>query len=86
MIDFDRLAYPGGIAVATILKSPGAGMRKAMLLLGAGVFSAIVYLVVMATLGDHPEWHLGDQLGLPKFLNITLLPIADDRRRRLSVR
>ena len=32
MIDFDRLAYPGGIAVATILKSPGAGMRKAVLL------------------------------------------------------
>ena len=32
MIDFNRLAYPGGIAVATILKSPGAGMQKAMLL------------------------------------------------------
>ncbi len=31
MIDFDRLAYPGGIAVATILKSPGAGIRKAWL-------------------------------------------------------
>ena len=34
MIDFDRLAYPGGIAVATILKSPGAGIRKAWYLLG----------------------------------------------------
>jgi uncharacterized oligopeptide transporter (OPT) family protein len=28
MIDFDRLAYPGGIAVATILKSPGRESRK----------------------------------------------------------
>jgi len=28
MIDFNRLAFPGGIAVATILKSPGAGVRK----------------------------------------------------------
>lgn len=46
-------------------------MRKAVLLLGAGVFSAIVYLVVITFFGDHPEWHLGDQLQLPKFLNIT---------------
>ena len=30
MIDFNRLAYPGGIAVATILKSPGAGVHKAL--------------------------------------------------------
>ena len=26
MIDFERLTYPGGVAVATILKSPGAGI------------------------------------------------------------
>ncbi len=44
MIDFDRLAYPGGIAVATILKSPGAGVRKAVLLLGGASFSAIAHL------------------------------------------
>ncbi len=37
MIDFDRLAYPGGIATAAILKAPGAGIRKAKLLLGAAV-------------------------------------------------
>ena len=47
MIDFDRLAYPGGIAVATILKSPGAGMRKAALLLCAGVVSAVVHLLTL---------------------------------------
>ena len=29
MIDFDRLAYPGGIATATIIKARGAGVRKA---------------------------------------------------------
>ena len=39
MIDFDRLAYPGGIAVAAILKSPGAGMKKAVLLLAGGAIS-----------------------------------------------
>ena len=37
MIDFNRLAYPGGIAVATILKSPGAGVRKAIILLAAAL-------------------------------------------------
>jgi putative OPT family oligopeptide transporter len=70
MIDFDRLAYPGGIAVATILKSPGAGTRKAVLLLSAACVSAIVQLIVLR-LGDHPTWPLGQQLGWPAFLNIT---------------
>jgi len=44
MIDFERLTYPGGVAVASILKSPGAGIHKAVLLLGAAVLSAAVYL------------------------------------------
>jgi len=73
MIDFDRLAYPGGIAVATILKSPGAGLKKALYLLGAGVVSGAFYLTVIWLTGsDHPEWKLGEQLGLPKYLNVTL--------------
>ena len=33
MIDYERLTYPGGVAVATILKSPGAGPAKAVVLL-----------------------------------------------------
>jgi putative OPT family oligopeptide transporter len=73
MIDFDRLAYPGGIAVATILKSPGAGLRKALFLLGAGVVSGAFYLTAIGFTGsDHPEWALGEQLGLPAYLNVTL--------------
>ena len=35
MIEIERLKFPSGVAVATILKSPGAGMDKAVLL-GAG--------------------------------------------------
>lgn len=35
MIEIERLKFPSGVAVATILKSPGAGMDKAALL-GAG--------------------------------------------------
>ena len=71
MIDFDRLAYPGGIAVATILRSPGAGTKKAMILLaGAGV-SAVGYLIALRITGsDDPNWHLGKQIGLPAYLNV----------------
>jgi putative OPT family oligopeptide transporter len=73
MIDFDRLAYPGGIAVAAILKSPGAGMRKALYLLGAAVVSGGFYLTAIKVTGaDHPDWALGEQLSLAPYLNITL--------------
>jgi putative OPT family oligopeptide transporter len=72
MIDFNRLAYPGGIAVAAILKSPGAGMKKAMLLLGGAGFSAIAHLFVTQVFEvPHEAWHLGDQLGIPKYFNVT---------------
>ncbi|GIW94732.1 MAG: oligopeptide transporter, OPT family [Pirellulaceae bacterium] len=71
MIDFDRLAYPGGIAVAAILKSPGAGMRKALLLLAGALFSGTTYLLVVRYWGEHPEWHAGQQFDLPSYLNIT---------------
>ena len=73
MIDFDRLAYPGGIAVAAILKSPGAGLRKALLLLGGGVVSGVFYLAMIRLTGsDHPDWPLGEQMAWPAYLNITL--------------
>ena len=52
MIDFQRLPYPGGIAVAAILKSPGAGIHKSVLLFGAAIASAIVYLAI--TMGVEP--------------------------------
>ena len=71
MIDFDRLAYPGGIAVATILKSPGAGVRKATLLLGGALFSGIAHLAVLMTLGEDHDWYLGEQLSLAPMLNIS---------------
>ncbi len=72
MIDFNRLAYPGGIAVAAILKSPGAGLRKSMLLIGGAVASAVVHLLVTQVLEvPHEAWHLGDQLGIPSYFNLT---------------
>lgn len=72
MIDFDRLAYPGGIAVATILKSPGAGVRKAVLLLGGALIAGVAHLMVMLFMSDHGDWHVGDQFGLPPMLNVVV--------------
>jgi putative OPT family oligopeptide transporter len=71
MIDFNRLAYPGGIAVAAILKSPGAGLRKALLMIGAAIVSGSVYLGVTARFGDHPAAHVGDHFDWPTYLNVT---------------
>ena len=69
MIDYERLTYPGGVAVATILKSPGAGIRKAVLLLSAALFSGVVHIISKST--GVENWAMGAALGLPEYLNIT---------------
>ena len=67
MIDFERLTYPGGVAVATILKSPGAGVRKAIILLSAAAVSAAVRLTtIVSGVGN---WDLGSLIGLPDYMN-----------------
>jgi len=67
MIDFERLTYPGGVAVATILKSPGAGVRKAVILFVAALISAGVHALTLYFQNDN--WNLGALLGLPEFMN-----------------
>jgi len=67
MIDFERLTYPGGVAVATILKSPGAGIRKAVLLLGGAAVSGLLHFVSQATRFEY--WNLGAVIGLPEYMN-----------------
>jgi len=67
MIDFERLTYPGGVAVATILKSPGAGVRKAVILLSAAALSASVHLISKIT--GFANWDLGVLIGLPPYMN-----------------
>jgi len=66
MIDFDRLRFPSGTAVCAILKSPGAGMSKAVLL-GAGfLISAIT--VVLVHSGVLPSIiPLGEWFGFPAY-------------------
>jgi len=58
MIDFERLTYPGGVAVATVLKSPGAGIKKARLLIIGVILSASLYFAQKIP----EEWGLSDAL------------------------
>jgi len=67
MIDFERLTYPGGVAVATILKSPGAGMHKAMLMLVGVALSGSVHFG--SQLFQFETWDLGSLVGLPEYVN-----------------
>lgn len=67
MIDYERLTYPGGVAVATILKSPGAGIHKALLLVGGALFSGGLHAVSQATGVDN--YDLGALIGMPGYMN-----------------
>ena len=44
MIDIERLRFPTSTGVATILKSPGAGPAKAVVLLAGCLLGALIYL------------------------------------------
>ncbi|HEV8324635.1 MAG TPA: OPT/YSL family transporter [Myxococcota bacterium] len=46
MIDLERLRFPSGVAVAAILRSPGAGVEKSKRLIYGATFAAAVTLVV----------------------------------------
>ncbi|MEM1413625.1 MAG: OPT/YSL family transporter [Myxococcota bacterium] len=62
MLEIERLRFPSGVAVATILKTPGAGAEKAKRL--AGGFAIAVLATLATNFHLMPEtWELGAQLG-----------------------
>lgn len=67
MIDYERLTYPGGVAVATILKSPGAGIQKAMFLLIAATTSGLLHFLSQSSGVEYLD--LGGMLGWPEYMN-----------------
>ena len=67
MIDFERLTYPGGVAVATVLKSPGAGVRKAMLLMIGVALSATLSFISNST--GFENWNIGEHIRMPEYMN-----------------
>ncbi len=67
MIEFERLRFPSGIAVAEILRSPGAGAQKSVYLIGASVLA--LGFGLMASFGVIPETvDLGSALGMPAYM------------------
>ncbi len=67
MIDYERLTYPGGVAVAAILKSPGAGVRKAWLLVSGLAISGTVHC--LSVYFDKTNLEIGKYLGMPEYMN-----------------
>jgi len=71
MIEFERLRFPSGIAVASLLKSPGAGARQAKLLLGGFAVSASIHLG--AGFGVLPDaLDFGAWMGLPSWVSLAI--------------
>ena len=71
MIEFERLQFPSGIAVATLLKSPGAGPQQAKLL-GAGFLVSALF-----TYAGHQGWvpgdlALNDTFGVPAYVPLVI--------------
>ncbi len=71
MIEFERLRFPSGIAVASLLKSPGAGARQAKLLAGGFAVSAAVHLAMgLEFIPD--ELNFGALAGLPAWISLSI--------------
>jgi len=71
MIELDRLRFPTGTAVGTLLKAPGAGAEKAKLLVAGSVVSAIV--VSLMEYGFLPEdLPVGEWVGLPAYMQTAI--------------
>ncbi|MAY79877.1 MAG: hypothetical protein CL930_03740 [Deltaproteobacteria bacterium] len=71
MIEFERLRFPSGIAVASLLKSPGAGARQAKLLAGGFVVSASIHLLLgMEMLPE--ALNFGGWMGLPSWISLSI--------------
>jgi hypothetical protein len=67
MIDFERLTFPGGVAVATVLKSPGAGVKKALLLVSGMAASGLAHFITQYW--HFENWNLGELIGMPDYMN-----------------
>lgn len=71
MIELERLRFPSGIAVATLLKSPGAGARQ-FKLLAAGFGLATLFHVAVEMHWLPHEINIGAAVGLPAYIPIAV--------------
>ena len=71
MIELERLRFPSGIAVASLLRSPGAGAAQAKLLVGGFLVSALIHLGT--GLGLLPEEiNLGQWIDAPSWVSLSI--------------
>jgi len=64
MIDFDRLRFPTGTAVASVLRSPGEGVRKAIVLLvGIAVAMIVTWFTLAPDTLNVPELGMSGYFG-----------------------
>lgn len=71
MIEFERLRFPSGVAVATLLRSPGEGMSQgALLVAGSAVAAVLTVAVNMAWLPE--DLDLGQVIDLPPWLPVAV--------------
>ncbi len=75
MLEFDRLRFPSGMAVASILKSPGAGVEKLKLLAFGALLSAGVKILVDKVDAVPEALAVGDWFGIPAYTG-TLLSLS----------
>ena len=74
MLDVDRLRFPSGTAIASVLRSPAEGMKKSKLLLYGALLSATVYVIVQFPKFGFPEIipssiDFTQILGLPTYIS-----------------
>ncbi len=74
MLDIDRLRFPSGTAIASVLRSPAEGLKKSRLLVYGMLISSTVYLLTQFPRLGLPQIipasiDLGNILGLPPFIN-----------------
>ncbi len=71
MIEFERLKFPSGVAVATLLRAPGEGLQQGLLLVGGALVAAL--LTALVNLGLLPgEADFGALFSLPPWLPVAL--------------
>ncbi len=71
MIEFERLRFPTGIAVASLLKSPGAGLRQAKLLVAG--FAVAALFTLLGEFGKVPtQIDPGTWFGIPAHIPIVV--------------
>ncbi len=71
MVEFDRLRFPSGTAVATLLKSPGEGLAQGKMLIAGGLLAAGLTLLVNAGFVGE-EIDIGGLVGLPAWAPFAL--------------